>query len=324
MKRVFARRLLPATVAILVACGCDRAPLVAPVASTISVFSPVTTMRPGETADVMAMVVEEAGTPVQDGTLIRFSATLGRVEPGEATTRNGVAHATFTAGETLGKARIVAMSGAAVSGEQLANVLEIDIGITPTATLGLAVAPAAPNVGQPITLTVTPTIATGGEPPVVNVSWGDGTSTNLAVVSGPRTATHVYGTTGTFVITVIAVAERTSVSSTTVTVGHAGVPNVNVIANPIMPARCAPVTFTATATLPAGDTGTIARYDWDIRSGTLIENETISTTGNILSRVFRTTGTKTVTVDVVTADGRHGTSQAQISVRELTLTETCN
>ena len=68
----------------------------------------------------------------------------------------------------------------------------------------------------------------------------------------------------------------------------------------------------------------MTRYEWDIRSGTVVENETISTTGNILSRVFRTTGTKTVTVEVVTTDGRRGTSQAQISVRELTGTETCS
>jgi hypothetical protein len=186
------------------------------------------------------------------------------------------------------------------------------------------VSPTTPNVGQPVTLTVTPTIATGGEPPAIDVSWGDGASMNLGTVSAARTATHVYGTPGTFVITTTAVAERTSVSSTTVTVGHQASPAVNITAVPTMPARCAPVTFTTTATLPSTDIGTIARYEWDIRSNTSGENEALSTTGNTLTRVFRTTGTKTVTVEAVTTDGRRGSSQTQISVRELTGTETCN
>lgn len=305
------------------ATACRSMPLFAPVASTISVSSPAVTLRPGESSEVTAMVVEEAGTPVPDGTLVRFGATLGRLEPAEAPTRAGIARTTFTAGDTIGTARIVATSGAAVSGTE-PNALEIAIKITPTATVGLGVNPAAPSVGQPVTLTVTPTIATDGQPPTIDVSWGDGASTSLGIVSGARTATHVYGATGTYTITTTAVAEKTSVSSTTVTVGHQAAPSVNITAVPIMPARCAPVTFTATATLPPNDTGTIARYEWDIRSGTVAEVEALSTTGNILSRVFRTTGTKTVTVEVVTTDGRRGSSQAQISVRELTGTETCN
>ena len=326
IKKIFATRMVVFVVsALFLATGCRSMPLLAPVASTISVFAPAVTLRPGETSEVTAMVVEEAGTPVPDGTLVRFGATLGRLEPGEATTRAGIARTTFTAGDTFGTARIFATSGAAVSGaEPATNVLEIEIGITPTATVGLSAVPATPNVGQAVTLTVTPTIAADGEPPVIDVSWGDGTSTSLGIVAAPRTATHVYRATGTFTITSTAIAERTSVSSTTVTVGHSAAPAVNLTAVPIMPARCAPVTFTATTTLPATDTGTMTRYEWDIRSGTVVENETISTTGNILSRVFRTTGTKTVTVEAVTTDGRRGSSQAQISVRELTGTETCS
>ncbi|MGH9240432.1 MAG: hypothetical protein ACRD3G_20490, partial [Vicinamibacterales bacterium] len=198
IRKIFATRLFVIVVsALFLATGCRSMPVFAPVASTISVFSPAVTLRPGEISEITAMVVEEAGTPVSDGTLVRFGATLGRLEPAEATTRAGVARTTFTAGDTLGTARIVATSGAAVSGEGIGNTLEIVIKITPTATVGLAVTPATPSVGQPVTLTVTPTIATDGAPPVIDVSWGDGTSTSLGIVSGPRTATHVYGATGT-------------------------------------------------------------------------------------------------------------------------------
>ena len=107
--------------------GCDFDPLVAPVASTISVSATETQLLPGGSTDVFAVVVEEAGTPVHNGTVVRFSSTLGRVEPEEATTRDGVARAKFTAGSTAGTATVSASSGAATASD-LGNVVEITIG----------------------------------------------------------------------------------------------------------------------------------------------------------------------------------------------------
>src|SRR5688500_14345081 len=100
-----ANALFPLVVSVFVTTACHSSPLVAPVASTISVFSPAATLKPGETSEITAMVVEEAGTPVADGTLVRFGATLGRLESMEATTTRGIARTTFTAGDVVGKAR---------------------------------------------------------------------------------------------------------------------------------------------------------------------------------------------------------------------------
>lgn len=111
----------------LVVATCESSPLVAPIASTISIFAESTTLRPGESTTVEAVVVEEAGTLVHDGTVVRFTATLGSVEPREAETSDGVARATFTAGSTAGTARIVADSGGAVSDEDQPNEIEIVI-----------------------------------------------------------------------------------------------------------------------------------------------------------------------------------------------------
>jgi hypothetical protein len=315
--------IAPALVAVLL-CACDKAPLVAPVASTITISSPAGALAPGATTEVTAFVVEEAGTPVHNGTIVRFAATMGRVEPAEAETVNGVARTTFTAGAASGTARISASSGAAVAGE-LGNVLEIVIGITPTATVGLAVSPSSAAVGQPVKLTVTPTIATGGLTPQVVVAWGDGTTTNLGAVASARDVSHIYTAPGTYTITATVTAEGTSSSSTTVTIGAAAPVTVNVGATSANTfARCTPVTLTATATLPTGDTTPIARYDWTIRTNVDSEAEDVSTTGNVLVRVFRTPGTKTVTVQSVTTDGRQGSGQTQFVMRELTATEVCN
>lgn len=115
------------TALLVFAAGCDSSPLVAPVASTISVFTSATTVQPGGSVEVAAHVIEEAGTPVHDGTVVRFSVTLGTVEPAEARTRDGIATTTFTAGSAAGTAKITATSGAATAGDP-SNVAEIVIG----------------------------------------------------------------------------------------------------------------------------------------------------------------------------------------------------
>ena len=321
-----ASRSLPLLVAVIAAglSACDSAPLVAPVASTITVSAPAGALAPGGTTEVSAYVVEEAGTPVHDGTVVRFTATLGRVEPAEAETRNGVARTTFTAGNATGTARITAMSGGA-TGSDLGNVVEITIGSTPTATVGLTVTPTSASVGQAVRLTVTPTIATGGQTPRVVVNWGDGVTNDLGSVAAARDVTHVYNAVGTYTITATVSAEDTSSSSTTVTIGTPAPVAVTVAASSTTTfARCTPVTLTATATLPTGDTTPIASYEWAIRSNTDSENENVVTTGTVLVRVFRTTGTKTVTVQAHTTDNRQGSGQTQFVMRELTGTEVCN
>lgn len=123
---VVASRLL-ITFCVVLASSCDRSPLVAPIASTISVYSSETDLRPGETAEVSALVVEEAGTLVHDGTVVRFFATLGSVDPVQVKTRDGVATTTFTAGSTIGTAQITATSGSAIPGPDQPNVVEIAI-----------------------------------------------------------------------------------------------------------------------------------------------------------------------------------------------------
>lgn len=127
MRKAPVRLQLVLLTAVMVT-ACDSAPLVAPIASTISVFSTATSLAPGGTAEISAIVIEEAGTPVHDGTVVRFSATLGTLDPIEAETRDGVAVTTFTAGSIAGTAQIAATSGGALTGPEAANVIDITIG----------------------------------------------------------------------------------------------------------------------------------------------------------------------------------------------------
>jgi len=122
-----ARSLMCAIVTIAAALGCDKVPLTAPIASTISVAASSTPVAPGGSTEITAMVIEEAGTLVQNGTSVSFSATNGRVDPAQATTSNGVARTTFTAGSAAGTATVTATSGGATAGDP-GHTVEITIG----------------------------------------------------------------------------------------------------------------------------------------------------------------------------------------------------
>lgn len=106
----------PLVIAAVLTVACDKAQLLAPTKSTITVAAAASVLPSGGNTEVTAFVMEQAGTPVQNGTTVRFSATLGRVEPIEAQTRNGLALTTFFAENNSGIAEIRATSGSATGG----------------------------------------------------------------------------------------------------------------------------------------------------------------------------------------------------------------
>src|SRR5918995_830004 len=77
--------------AALLTSACEKVPLLAPSESNITLSASTSTLAIGGSTEVTAFVLESGGTPVQNGTLVRFSATLGRVEPAEVETRGGAA-----------------------------------------------------------------------------------------------------------------------------------------------------------------------------------------------------------------------------------------
>src|ERR1044071_3802105 len=83
--------------AAVLAVACDKVPLTAPASSTITLSAPTRTLPTGGSTELSAQVIEPAGTPVQNGTTVRFTTNLGRVDPVETTTRNGIATTTFFA-----------------------------------------------------------------------------------------------------------------------------------------------------------------------------------------------------------------------------------
>lgn len=207
-------------VATTVVGACDKVPLMAPTNSTITVSAPTQVLASGGSAEITAFVLEGSGTPVQNGTNVRFSSTLGRVEPVESETTNGLAFTTFFADNSSGIAEIRATSGAAAGGTDNTNVVQLTVGAAAVNTVTLRANPGSVGpAGGAVELTATVIGADGQLLPGVVVTFG----TDQGTLSVPAVTTNASGESRTTLTTsqqaiANATAGITTSSSVTVTV----------------------------------------------------------------------------------------------------------
>jgi len=176
--------LLAAAAALLGLAACDAVPLLAPTDSTITISAAALTVPLNGTVQVSASVIEGPGTPVHDGTEVRFTTTLGTVDPPAAQTRGGIATATFQAGAASGIAQIRATSGAATggSGDTAANLVEIAVGAAAADAVTLTATPGSVlSTGGTVTITATVLDVSGNGLPGLSVSFGTSAGTLSAV-----------------------------------------------------------------------------------------------------------------------------------------------
>ncbi len=120
----------PALLSGLSGAACNRVPLTAPSGTSITLIASTNTLPVNGSTDVTAVLIEGGqstnggnnggttvtpgvGTPVQNGTHVIFTTTLGRMEPADAQTNAGKAVAKLIADGRSGTATITAISGAA-------------------------------------------------------------------------------------------------------------------------------------------------------------------------------------------------------------------
>ena len=111
---------------LLGAQGCENLPLLAPTESTIIVVASDSVIPVDGESIITAVVTEAVGTPVQNGTLVTFSTTLGSISPQESKTQNGRAMTRLLARKTPGTATVTAFSGRSIS-----NTVSVHIGQMP-------------------------------------------------------------------------------------------------------------------------------------------------------------------------------------------------
>lgn len=171
------------SLAMLAVISCDRVPLLAPTQSTITIDAASRVVETGGSTSVTAMVIESSGTPVQNGTVVRFTTSLGRLDPVEAQTRNGVATTTFFAGNDSGVAEVKATSGSA--------------GGASTTT------PSSGNTGNGTTTPTTTTTSSN----VVQIAVGAGAVDTVTLRANPSSVSTNGGTV-TLIATVVGAGGR--------------------------------------------------------------------------------------------------------------------
>ncbi len=134
------RAALGATTLVLAAAlaGCDRAPLTAPTDSAVTLFANQTVVALNGAVEITANVTEPGGVPVQNGTQVTFTTTLGSLQPQEARTSGGRATVRLNAGTASGLAQVRAFSGGAQ-----AEALQIRVGAAAATAVTVSATPSA-------------------------------------------------------------------------------------------------------------------------------------------------------------------------------------
>jgi len=90
---------------------CNQAIMVAPPGSTITLFAnPTFIPAHGGVSVISALVIEPAGTPVADGTVVQFFTSLGSIQE-QGKTNDGVARVNLISDTRSGTAKVTAVSG---------------------------------------------------------------------------------------------------------------------------------------------------------------------------------------------------------------------
>lgn len=222
--------------------SCDKVPLLAPTGTVINLTSTSEFAALNSSVDLIAVLIENgtassgtgtgtaatsssssaAGTPVQNGTVVSFTSTIGRVEPAEAKTSNGRVNVKLVTTGESGKATITAFSGGAKSTIQVtigaAAVKTITVSASPsnlsssggTTTVSARVEDSNGNGLVAVPVTFTTTKGTLGSPSATTNSAGVATTTLTTTAAADVTA--AVGSVNSKVT--IGVATRATISVT--------------------------------------------------------------------------------------------------------------
>jgi hypothetical protein len=304
-------------VAILVVAvsGCARSQLLAPTNSTIVISAPDRVLPLAGRTDITAQVTDQNGAPVPNGTIVRFTATLGTVNPFEAETRNGLAVTAFTAGTASGVAEIRATSGGVgtTSTGSATNVLQITIGTAAVSTVTLRANPASlGSTGGVVELiagvtgengralsgiAVTFTANQGTLSPATATTNSDGEARASLTTSQSAVVTATAGTKSSPNVTIAVQSTQLLAVAMTASPGSsvAGVGNTT--------------TFTAAVRPATGGADMVASYTWDFGDST-----SATTTSETTTHIYGSNGARTATVVVRTTDGRTATGRVEFII----------
>ena len=286
--------------------GCEKMSLVSPTGSTITLTINKTSVPINGTAEVTASVIESAGTPVQNGTVVSFTSSFGIIEPREARTQGGVARVTFM-GTQSGTAKIGAFSG----GAKTAADLEVKVGAAGAETLRVRAEPSnVPQNGGTSQIVVTVHDASGG--PLANAPVLF--TTDTGTVNPGAATTDANGEARTTLTTNRTAKVTATVGSKTgdVTVSVVTAPTVTITSSPNNPTAGNPVAFTITPSA-ASSANPISTLVVDFGDG---QTQTLQgVTGPVgLTHTYNREGGYTVNATATDINGQRGVSSHPVIV----------
>lgn len=286
--------------------SCDKIALTAPSGSTVTVFSNLTTVALGGTAEVTATVIESGGTPVHDGTEVTFTTTIGTIGPSPGQTDDGIVKAILRPGNQSGTAVVRAFSGGAVSGD-----LEIIVGAAAVSRIVLTANPSSVSATRGGTVTLSAFVVDEGNNPVPNVAVNF--TTTAGTLTSARVTTDANGEARTALTTNRETRVRAIVGATEsneVTIAANTAPNVTVTPNPATVNENQAVTFTFNVTPTTGVA--VRNVSIDFGDG---ESRDLGTqlSGNI-PHTYRDDGVYSVTVRATDVNGEVGSATTAVIV----------
>ncbi len=317
--------------------SCQKVPLLAPSGSTIVLTAGTNAVPTNTSADIIAHVLEPAGTPPHQGTHVTFTTTLGTIEPADATTDvNGRVIVKFLAGNANGTATITASSGGATTGTN--GSLRIAVGSAAVGRVIVNAEPATvPNTGGSTTITASVLDINGNALSSTPVSF----TTTAGSLSGVLSSTNTNGVASTTLTTSQQATVTASVGAqappsgtgggtsgggtgggTSTSAGQAsGSVTVNISAAPTVvitppstpPSVGVPVSFTFAVTVAAQNGSAVRSLTVNWGDG---DSEQLgAVTGNaVAAHVYSATGTYRVTATVVDASGNTNTVSTTVTV----------
>jgi adhesin/invasin len=308
--------------------SCSTVPLLAPTSSVITLIPEANAVALNSQMSIIATVILNgvassgtgsgvttgrpgSGNPVQNGTQVSFTTTIGQIQPSTASTHDGQVQVTLITGNTSGTATITAYSG----GTSAQTTLQVGPGAVKTVTLSASpqtlpasggasqvVANVSDAAGNPI----------GGVLVIFTTDHGSVTPT-AATTDGNGNATTVLSTTATAKVT--ATAGSVSATAVTVNVNVRGLSSFTV--GSASTTAGAPVTFTVTPT--AGANLSNVHVDFGDGSATDLGPIAAQTT---TAHVYGASGIYTAVATARDATGDTGSLATSVIVGSLQVTLT--
>jgi adhesin/invasin len=301
-----------ATIGVVVAC--QRVPLTSPTGSTITLTIDRNVLPINGETTVRAVVIESAGTPVHNGTVVTFATTLGSLNPPEAKTVNGIATTTFSAGSISGSALLRAFSGGATSSN--ASGTEVKIGSAAAGSVAVsATPPAVSQSGGTVTISALVLDANNNPLPGASVLF----SASNGVLSS---ATAVSDSTGVAKVT-LTTQSTTTVTATvganraTVEVVASTAPSITIgDPSPSPPVAGQPMTFNVTvASGGAGNNTPRQVQTLDVQFGDGTRETRSNVTGSVgFTHTYAREGGYTITATATDTNNNTGIASKAIIV----------